>query len=462
MMAPVGALALLFAAALVAPVDEDGDLARIPDGAGVTDAAPDVNPAPRGGPHGRFYVEDALTLAALRAPVVPFPPPPPYAWQDRLSLDGLVQWSPRQSLKLLLSDRVDLIAQQDLTWWSRSTVHNELREAYASWQPRAGVYLEAGRINVRNGVALGFNPIDVFRPRTLVGQASLDPSVLSRNRLGTLMLRAQAIGARGAVSLLYAPKLFAPSPITVDAAGVDPRFEATNAAHRVLVSASGNAGDVSVQAIAYLEPRRSRVGLALTRPFGSSVVAYAEWALAHEADLGARAVAYGRETGTLPADLPPPLPIDRALSWRQDVAAGGSWTIGTRLTLNLEYHLHQGALTGDDWARWFAAGRANPLVAPQLWYLRGYAADQMEPASQHNAFLRVAWPNAGLDDLELDAFAFLNLRDGSVLSQTSAMYAISDHWTCTLSVSANLGSSQTERGSLPQRGTIIAGLVAYP
>jgi hypothetical protein len=122
-------------------------------------------------------------------------------------------------------------------------------------------------------VALGFNPTDVFRPRTLVGQASLDPSVLSRNRLGTLMLRAQAIGERGAVSIVYAPKLFAPSAITADPIGVDPRFEATNAAHRVLVSAGGNAGDVSVQGIAYFEPRRSKVGLALTRPVGASVVA---------------------------------------------------------------------------------------------------------------------------------------------------------------------------------------------
>ncbi|HVY39679.1 MAG TPA: hypothetical protein VHM31_17190, partial [Polyangia bacterium] len=409
----------------------------------------------------RLYLEDALTLAARRAPVVPYPPPPPYRWQNRVSADGFADWSVRPWLKLFLSDRIDVIAQEDATWWSRGTVHNELREAYASWQPRPRLYLEVGRINVRNGVALGFNPTDVFRPRTLVGQASLDPSVLSRNRLGTLMARAQVIGRAGALSVMYAPKLFEPSAIGSDHAGVDPRFDATNAAHRVLVTAGGNAGDLSLQAMAYFEPGRPKVGMALTRPLGSSVVAYAEWALSHEADLVARALDYGRRTGTLPAGTPDPLGADPSPAWRDDVAAGASWTIATLVTVNLEYHFHQGALGADDWTRWFAAGRAIPAIAPELWYVRGYAADQQEPASQHNAFVRFAWPNAGLFDLEVDGFAFVNLRDGSVLTQTSAIYAISDRWTLTLSASASVGSPQSERGSLPQAASGILDLVLY-
>jgi hypothetical protein len=57
------------------------------------------------------------------------------------------------------------------------------------------------------------------------------------------------------------------------------------------------------------------------------------------------------------------IPTDPSLAWRHDVAAGASWTIATRLTLNIEYHFHQGALTRDDWSRRFAVGRANPLLA---------------------------------------------------------------------------------------------------
>ncbi len=467
----VGVLALLYAGGPAAATSggEDSDLDRIPAAAAGAGASSPATPGPvaaapresRGAPHARLYLEDALTVATRRAPIVPFPPPPPYRWQNRASVDAVIDWPALPSLKLTLSDRADLIAQEGQAWWSRTTARNELREVYATWQPRARLYLEAGRINARNGVALGFNPTDVFRPRTLVGQASLDPSVLSRNRLGTVMVRAQALGERGSVSLLYAPKLFEPSSIGGDALGVDPRLDATNAAHRVFASASASAGDLSAQAMVYLERRRSKLGLALTRPLGASVIAYAEWTLGYEADLIARAIEYGRQTGTLPPDAPPPIPTDPSLGPRNDVAAGASWTIATRLTLNLEYHFHQGALGSDDWARWFAAGRANPLLAPQLWYIRGYASDQLEPASRHNAFVRVAWPNAGLDDLEVDAFAFVNLRDGSTLTQAAASYALSDRWSFTLSLSANLGTPQSERGSLPQVSSAIAALACY-
>jgi hypothetical protein len=465
-------------AAGAAPGGEDDDLDRIPTGIGAAERAPpagatgpgEARGSPAAGParrtpHARVYLENALTVATRRESAVPFPPPPPFRWQDRISADLVAEWLAVPALKLTLSDRVDLVAQEQQTLWSRATARNELREAYASWQPWTRTYLELGRINVRNGVALGFSPTDFFRPRTLVGQASLDPSVLSRNRLGTLMVRAQAIGDRGAVSLLYAPKLYDPSPIGGDAAagrmGIDTRLDATNAAHRALASASGSFGDLSAQAMVYLERRRSKLGLALTRPLGTSVVAYAEWAVGHEANLVARALEYGRQSGTLPPGATPPIPTDPSLAWRHDVAAGASWTIATRLTLNIEYHFHQGGLTGDDWSRWFATGRANALRGPELWYIRGYAADQLEPASQHNAFVRVAWPNAAIDNLEVDGFAFVNLRDGSTLTQVTGGYALSDRWTFTLSLSANLGDAQSERGSLPQAASAIAEIVCY-
>jgi len=456
------ALALLTAADVAAaPGSEDGDLALIPELPNVPGPSPPPASPTSRFPQARLYLEDAFTLAARREPLVPLPPPLPYRWQNRLSIDAQVEGLPRPSLKLVLSDRFDVVAQEDVALWSHSTPRNELREAYAAWQPRPRLYFEAGRINVRNGVALGFNPIDVFRPRTLVGQASLDPSVLSRNRLGTLMVRGQAIGDRGAITLAWAPGLFQPSPLTRDAIGVDPRLDATNATNRLFASVSANLSDVSGQAVAYHEPGRSKAGLALTRPLGQSVIAYAEVALGHEASLLARALDFGQQTKTLPAGAAPPIPGDLSPAWRTDAAAGASWTVARTLTVNLEYHFHQGALTATDWDRWFDTGRAEPALGPQLWYVRAYAADQLEPASQHNAFVRLAWPDIGRDELELDCFAFVNLRDGSALTQVTAIYQVSDRWTFTLAASINAGSAQSERGSLPQVASVIGALVLY-
>src|SRR5262249_19470428 len=158
-------------------------------------------------------------------------------------------------------------------------VRNDFREAYVTWEPQTNFYLEAGRVNVRNGAALGWNPTDFFKTRTLVGQASLDPSVIQQNRLGTAMLRGQAIWNGGAARRAFAPKLLpASSVLDSNPIGVDPQFGATNAATRVLGTLSFDVWDLSPQLLGYLEDGRSKVGVNVTRPIGDAIVVYAEWA----------------------------------------------------------------------------------------------------------------------------------------------------------------------------------------
>jgi len=66
-----------------------------------------------------------------------------------------------------------------------------------------------------------------------------------------------------------------------------------------------------------------------------------------------------------------------------------------------------------------------------------------------------------VNDLELTAFAFVDLRDGSVLTQGSANYYLSHRWTASVYVSSNLGAPRSERGSFPQRLSSIAQLTLY-
>ncbi|TMB29065.1 MAG: hypothetical protein E6J62_02930 [Deltaproteobacteria bacterium] len=449
---------LMARTAIAAPEDSD-DLDRIPRDLPHAQTIPTTSRQDR--VHLKIYFENAATLAARRDVDIPFPPPLPYDFQNRTSLDSVIEWRPVRQVKLVLSDRADLVEQESLALMSKQTVRNELREAYVSWEPFARTYVDAGRINAREGTALGFNPTDFFRPGTLVGQASLDPSVLSRNRLGTVMLRAQAIWDGGSVSALYAPRLFAPSAIKSALLGIDPRFAVTNAADRGLAKITWNLGDTSAEALLYLETHRSKVGFDVTRPVGQSVIAYAEWAGGYDEALIARAIGYGRETGTLPRDAPPPIPTQTARSFHNDLAVGGSWTIAAAVTFNLEYHLHQGGLSRNDWERWSGARRDIPALANELWYIRGYASDQLEPATRQQLFLRAAAPKAFVDRLELDGFSFVSLADGSTLTQITASYYLSDAWTAAFSASANLGSSRSERGSFPQVISGIVQLVRY-
>jgi hypothetical protein len=132
------------------------------------------------------------------------------------------------------------------------------------------------------------------------------------------------------------------------------------------------------------------------------------------------------------------------------------------LTLNLEYHLHQAGLSRDDWKAWFDAGLASGKNAQGvLWYIRGYAAEQQQPASQHYAFLRLDWPDFAVRDLELTGLVLLNLQDGSALTQLNADYYLSSKWTVGVLVAVNLGLSRSEFGSLPDAVSALFKVSRY-
>jgi hypothetical protein len=459
------ALALVLASPSWAGENEDLDLIpqEIQQPAEPASPPPAVptSPAPPKRLEKKLFLEDVYTQAGpLREGPVPFPTAV-YHWQNRTSFDVYLQGRPCKPLTLTLSDRFNVVEQEHVDFLSRQTPRNDLREAYLTWEFAASAFLEAGRINLRNGAALGFNPTDFFKTRTLVGQASLDPSAVRQNRLGSLMVRAQKIWSRGSLSLAYAPNLFEASAIVrANQYGVDPRLDATNAAHRALATASLDIGDWSPQLLGAFERRRSKIGINITRPVGDAVVAYAEWAGGLEANLISRSYAYGRATGTLPPEVPVIMPTDTSTSFHHDLSAGASWTLARKVTFNLEYHYHQAGFTQQDWQNWFDLG-ALPGAASPLWYVRGYANDQQEPVNRHQIFVRVAWPRAMTSKLELSAFAFVNPLDGSTFAQAIASYYLSDAWTFAFYGSLNAGSARSERGSLPQLGSVALQLVRY-
>jgi hypothetical protein len=464
------AVILAAAAPEPAPAQENKDLERIPESIqeparGQMSAKDIVSRGPQRTGPGRFYVEDALTASSLRnGLLVPLPPPSPAHWQNRTSLDALNQWELGERLTATLSDRFNVLEQSGVDFPSRQTFRNDFREGYVTWEPRTRNYLEAGRVNVRNGVALGFNPTDFFKTRTLVDQASLDPSVVRQNRLGTAMARGQSIWDGGAASFVVAPKLYSPAPIsTVPQPSLDPLLDRTNAANRVLFNVSFDLSDLNPQVLLYNESGRTKFGLNLSHQISKSVVGYAEWAGGKQPTLIAQAVSYGKETGTLPANAPMLLPADTAEKFRNDLAIGASWTSLSKITLNAEYHYHEAGFSSQDWKNWFDIGAANGVrpAAGELWYIRGFANVQQQPLTRHQVFLRATWTDAFVSHLELGALAFFNLYDGSSLTQLSASYDVSDAWTVRGYLTANAGSKRSERGSAPQAASATLQLVRY-
>jgi hypothetical protein len=447
---------------------EDSDLARIPtDTQSAT--ATDVKAPSTGAANERIYLENALTQTGQRGGlIVPSPQlSAPSPWKERVFLDVRKVWRLGERLDLSLSDRFNLRAQNDISPPNHENVINVFREGFVSWQPHNGIYLDLGRINLRSGAALGFNPTDFFKSRAVVEPLSADPSVLREDRLGTLMLETQYIGQGRALTVVVAPALVGPSSISTDTnlPSFNPSIDRTNDHDRILVKGNFTAGnDFNPELLYYREGSQNRFGANLTRGLGQQVIAYAEWAGGESTNLIDESLRYGRETGTLPANAPITIPDDANVHFQNDLSVGASYTTTKKITFNLEYHLHQAGFSRQDWNNWFNIGRGQPstsLIVRELWYIRAYALDQQVPLARQSTFLRADWVDAFVPNLEITGFINTDLYDGSGLIQASADYYISRTWTIGAQVNANVGSRHSDFGSLPQSVGALFKLARY-
>jgi hypothetical protein len=436
-------LGLLAAPALA---DDSSYLAMIPTAATKDQGQQQV--VPRG--NGRISIENAVAGSVLRGGLaIPLPGQLPPRWQDRTSLDGRWRWNLGESVSVTFSDRANLFLQDGLPFGRGGTVTNDLREAYATWEFLPRTYFEAGRINLRHGAALGYNPTDFFRASTLIAQSSADPAALRENRLGTGMVRMQHIASWGAISLAWAPKLYQPDRIdTGSPAALDPQFDRTNHSERMLLSIHVDVGDLAPELLVFRNGGETRIGANISKPIGKQIIAYAEWSGGRQRNLVAEAMDYGVRTGTMP---PGTILLPGAGSGRQfrnDITAGFSWTGESKVTVNLEYIFHEAGLSGSDWDRLFTLGRNSQVLGNEFWYLRAYAADQQVPTGRQQIFLRAYWPDGLIRDVDLTALTFVSLDDSSAFAQVSANWNISRTWTAGFYVGANLGPPGSTYGSL--------------
>src|SRR5262249_4069667 len=336
---------------------ENNDLDRIPPSS-PEPATPKSKTPAASGANQRIYVENAFTVSSHRGGLI-VPAAQEAAqtpWQERLFLDIRKEWKVDNRLNLILSDRLNLRYANDLALPNHENVINDFREGFISWEPRERVYLDIGRINLRSGAALGFNPTDFFKTRAVVEPLTSDPSVLREDRLGTLMLETQYIGQGRALTVALAPALLSSTPVYSNAnlPSFNPSIDRTNDHFRLLVKGSFNIGsDFSPELLFYHEGNQIKFGANLTRSFGQRIIAYGEWAGGERTNLIDEALRYGRQTGTLPAAAPSAVPDDPRTRFENDLSLGASYTSSKKITLNLEYHLHQSGFTMKDWSNWF-------------------------------------------------------------------------------------------------------------
>jgi len=447
--------------AFPASARDDPDLNLIPGAARSSEPAPDT---PISNVDQRIYVESAFTQSLHRDVPVRLPSPGAFNWQDRLFLDVRKGWKIGDDLKVYYSGRLNLRAEDDLATPSHGEVINDLREAYLSWKPLDQTYLDVGRINVKGGVALGYNPTDYFKTRAVAEPLSADPTALREDRLGTFMVRGQFVWSGGSVTGVFAPRLYDSSPIytNTNLPSFNPMLDRTNAQNRGLIKVSLDVADnFNPEFLLYREGDQTWTGANLTAAIGQTVVTYLEWSGGNQASLLNRALAYGRDTGSIPRHASDVIPNDSTQSFQNKLSVGASYTTEAEITLNLEYHYNQAGLTGRQWDQWFAEGQAAATSAAELWYIRGYASDQQEQLPQHSVFVRADWNDAFIRKLELTSFVNLDSHDGSGLFQFAANYPVSDRWSIGAVTYVNFGGRHSDFGSLPGAASFLLTVARF-
>lgn len=359
------------------------------------------------------------TEAALRASTPPGAGGQQYG--GRLSFDLRYDGNLAPGWRALLADRLDMnrgeIAGNGNT--------NTLKEAYLSWQAAADKIADLGRINARQGVALGYNPTDYLRAGALRSVVSLDPASLRENRLGSVMLRGQTLWSGGALTALFSPKL-ADRP---NAGAYKLDLGATNRRERWQLALSQKLSDkihpqVLVSGGAAQSPQ---LGFNLTGLLNDAAVAYGEWS-------GGRA----------PTLVTQALAVAPDAAFRSRLAAGLTYTSASNVSLTLEYD-YNGA--GLDQAGWNALRRGSPAAYGAY---RGFVAALQDPPTKQAAFVHALWQDALIKHLDLSAMLRYDLVDASRMQWLEARY----HWThvdLALQIQLNHGSPGSNFGSSSER-----------
>jgi hypothetical protein len=337
------------------------------------------------------------------------------------------------NLRGVLSDRFD-------EFWSRGASArsvNTLKEAYLSFRQNGNLIVDLGRVNVRQGVALAYNPTDYFRADAIRAIVSIDPNTLRDERMGTVMGRVQTLWSSGSLTGIFAPRVAEePSNSTFN-----PDLGATNGKSRwLLIWSQRLAREFQPQiSLTGSEHESPRAGLNLTYLVNNATVAYLEWS-------GGRSQSNLARSGYNPS-------FSGDSAFRSQASAGFTYTTSYKLTLTLEYEYDGAGPGNQEWA----VIRSNPI--PAYVQYRQYAARQGELATRRNLFGYAHLDDVGIARLGLTTFVRFDPYDHSRVTWAEARY----HWEhagIAIQWQRNTGDATSDLAPRPLHQTWLA-LVDY-
>jgi len=338
----------------------------------------------------------------------------------------------------------------------------DIKEAYISWQKSPTLFFDVGRINVKNGIATGFNPTDYFKVGTILDRKTEDVSQLRDARLGALLIQGQKLWEGGAATLVVSPKVnYKANSWRSDKSITGLNLHKSNDRSRVLLKLTHEVSDgFSPELIYHNESGDHNLGLNLSKVLNKKMFVYVEWNIGNRRQLIDEAFLDARKTNQLLPTIKQKFGSDTGKQYLQQAAIGASYTSSSNITTKLEYHYNEAGLSKSDTKEWFDLGlnTNNPAVAGQLLSVRSLAQARGESLGKNRLFLYSTWKNAGVDDLDLTGLTMMDLNDHSRLMQMKLVYKPRKNSEVSLQFATFNGNKDSIYGSLDKKNTLSLGV----
>lgn len=357
---------------------------------------------------------------------------------QRVSLDTRYDSSLGNGWRMMFSDRLDLNAPAQTPG---DNGINTLKEAYLSLQTGESLTLDIGRINVRNGLAQGYNPTDYFKAGATRSLVSVDPQSLKENRQGSFMLRGQQLWSGGSLTAIYVPKLA--DQVDNDAYSID--FGDTNSINRSLLIYSPRWSEtISPQLLLFQQdPAATQVGINLAALLNDSTVLNLEWSGVQSTSQLSQALAQQHLAHA----------NDSAFYSRW--AASLNYTTVNKMSLTVEVEFNGLGLSQSGWNQ-LRSGAPSVYGVYANW-----VQYRQELPTQQSIFLYFNWQDAFMSRLDISAMQRYDLADDSNMTWLEARYHMLERTEFALQWQSNQGGNLSDFGVMPVRQNLLLVLRRY-
>ena len=328
-----------------------------------------------------------------------------------------------------------------------TTLH--VKELYYKGEFSPTNLFEVGRINVKEGVARGYNPSDFFKGSTSFTLSS-DPKEIRDNRLGSVMMQNTLFFDDFTFKAIYSPK------ISVDEKSIwgskkdyGLHLDETNYEGRQsLYLGYSGLKDVSASLIFHHNKDADEDSLGLNLSYvKNNWIVYTEGSLKK----GKNDISNIIERLNLSPTVQNSLASDKETI--QKAVVGVNYTYDN-ISTNFEYIFNSSGLNNHDWNNWFDLAQSSPQIAGQLGEIRGSMAKREEIMSRDSFFIFSRMTDIQ-PNLDASAMVSINPYDKSTLSQIGVEYALKDDIQTNVYLRNYQGANDTEYGSFADNYQIL-------